>query len=339
MLSIIPPPSDHHLYLMPYKSNESKRHHISPQRYKLSNWSDYNQALKNRGSIDLWIADDIESWWTHEDRLFDGTGSTKHYTDQAILTCHEIRSVFKLPLRQTEGFINSLFDHFGLSLKCPDYSLLCKRLNELNIKTPRYKNSLPQEGTVAIAFDSTGLKRYGRDEWYQEKHKVLSKRSWRKMHLGVGDNHIIHAAHLTDKDAMDDGVMEELCDQIDVNVSQTSADMMYDENHVYETIEAHFPEADIAIPPKDKLIYDERHHPKRRSNMLEKTAKGTISWQKNHDYGKRNHSEMAMQRYKKIIGPKMHARKMENQTQEMMIACGVLNRFTGLGMPQSYRTA
>ena len=146
--------------------------------------------------------------------------------------------------------------------------VVAKEPHPLNIKTPRYKNSIPKEEvTVAIAFDSTGLKRYGRDEWHQEKHKVSSKRSWRKMHLGVGDNHIIHAAHLTDKDTMDDGVMKELCDQIDVNVSQTSADMMYDENHVYETIEAHFPEADIAIPPKDKLIYDERHHPKVCANL------------------------------------------------------------------------
>ena len=325
---------------MPYKFNQPKRHHIPSQKYKLSNWSNYNQSLKNRGRIDVWIGDDIESWWTHSDRVFDGTGSTKHYTDQAILTCHEIRSVFKLPLRQVEGFINSLFDHFCLPLKCPDYSLLCKRLSKLNIKTPRYKKSARQTGnTTAIAFDSTGLKQYGRDEWHQEKHKVASKRSWRKMHLGVGDDHFIYSAVLTDKDTMDDAIVEDLCDQIEVDVSQVSGDMMYDENHVYETIEKHFSEADIAIPPKDNLIYDERHHPKRRSNMIERTARGALSWQKNHEYGKRNHSEMAMQRYKRIIGPRMHARKMENQEQEMMIGCGVLNRFTGLGMPQSYRTA
>ena len=274
------------LSAMPYKSNESdesKRHHIPSQQYKLSNWSDYNKALKNRGRIDVWISDDVESWWTHDDRAFDGTGSTKHYTDRAILTCHEIRSVFKQALRQTEGFINSLFDAFGVALKCPDYSLLSKRLSELDIKTPRYKKAAQMsDDTVAIAFDSTGLKRYGRDEWHQEKHKVDSKRSWRKMHLGVGDDHLIYSAVLTDKNTMDDSVVEALCDQIEVKVSQTSGDMMYDENHVYETIETHFQEADIAIPPKDNLIYDERHHPKRCSNMIERTAKGALPWQKNH---------------------------------------------------------
>ncbi len=75
--------------VMPYKFNEFKRHHIPSQKYKLSNWSDYNQPLKNRGRIDVWISDDVESWWTHNDRVFDGTGSTKHYTDKAILICHD----------------------------------------------------------------------------------------------------------------------------------------------------------------------------------------------------------------------------------------------------------
>ncbi len=100
---------------------------------------------------------------------------------------------------------------------------------------------------------------------------------------------------------MDDAVIENLCEQIEVDVFMVSGDMAYDQNKVYEAIDKHFPEADIAIPPKDNLIYDERHHPKRCANMLEKTAKGTLSWQKNHQYGKRSHSEMAMQRYKELL--------------------------------------
>ena len=126
---------------MPYKFSQSKRHHIPKQKHKLNNWSDYNSALKQRGRIDLWIDDDIESWWTHSDRIYDGTGSSHHYTDQAILVCHEFRSIFRLPLRQTEGFIQSLFEQIGLDLKCPDFSVLSKRLSELDIKAPRYKKT------------------------------------------------------------------------------------------------------------------------------------------------------------------------------------------------------
>ncbi|WP_227739155.1 hypothetical protein [Vibrio azureus] len=48
-------------------------------------------------------------------------------------------------------------------------------------------------------------------------------------------------------------------------------------------------------------------------------------------------SENTMQRYKAIIGPKLHSRDFNNQQQEMMLAASVLNRFTQLGMPESYR--
>ncbi|RDH41318.1 IS5 family transposase [Zooshikella ganghwensis] len=324
---------------MPYKLNESKRHHIPKQRYKLVNWSEYNQALKNRGRIDLWLSDDIETWWTHSDRVYDGTGSSQHYTDQAILTCHELRVIFKIPLRQLEGLVDSLFETMGLPLKCPHYSLLSKRLAGLNIPSPRYKKGVQRdERTVAIAFDSTGLKRYGRDEWHQEKHKVSSKRSWRKLHLGVGDDHVIYSTVLTDKNTMDDAATEALCDQIEEEVSMVSADRAYDENHVYKTVEAHFPEADIIIPPKDYLHYNENHHPKRCAHMIEIAAKGQQTWQQHHQYGKRSGSETAMQRYKRTFGNQLHAREMSNQEIEVMIACGVLNRFTSLGMPQSYKS-
>ncbi len=327
-------------FSMPHKHNRSKRHHIPKQRYKLNNWSDYNQALKNRGRLDLWFSNDIESWWHHEVRIYDGTGSSPLYTDQAILTCHEIRAIFKLPLRQVEGFINSLFEMLDLPLKCPNYTVLCRRLSTLNVSIPGdRKKPQHEDDTVAIAFDSTGLKRYGRDEWHQEKHKVASKRSWRKMHLAVGDDHFIYGAKLTDKDTMDEQVIDDLCEQIaDVPVSQATGDMGYDQNHVYTSIQAHFPEADIVIPTKQHLNYNESNHPKRCSNMLEIAAKGMLSWQAAHHYGKRNSSEMAMQRYKRIFGVRLHAREMSNQEQEMMIACGVMNRFTAIGMPQSYRT-
>ncbi|WP_366931696.1 transposase [Moritella sp.] len=67
---------------------------------------------------------------------------------------------------------------------------------------------------IAIAIDSTGLKRFCRDEWHQEKHKMSAKRSWRKAHLAVKGNHIIESAVLTHKDVMDDQVVDAICAQI-----------------------------------------------------------------------------------------------------------------------------
>ncbi len=39
----------------------------------------------------------------------------------AIMTVHEIRDVFKLPLRQCEGFVNAIFKMMNLELQAPSF--------------------------------------------------------------------------------------------------------------------------------------------------------------------------------------------------------------------------
>jgi len=51
----------------------------------------------------------------------------------------EIRQVFKLPLRQCEGFVNALFKMMKLDLRSPNFSTLSKRLKTLGLKQPVYR--------------------------------------------------------------------------------------------------------------------------------------------------------------------------------------------------------
>ena len=326
---------------MPYKYNLSKRQHFKKHAYRQRNYSDYNQSLRNRGRFDIWMSDDILKCWQNNERTYDGTGSTVKYPNSTIEACHYLRLVFKLPLRQAQGFITNLLSLLGRAdLQCPDYTLLSKRLYSLGFETPKFKDSnKTDDGTVAIAIDSTGLKRFGKDEWHQEKHKVSGKRSWRKAHLAVDTGHVIQSALLTHKDAMDDQVVDELCSEITGRVLHITADRMYDTDDVFEVLETHFPDADIVIPPKDRTFAEDGHHPKRMSNLVAYSALGGAKWQKLKHYGRRNASETAMQRYKKTIGPKLHSRVFKNQQQEMLIGCSILNRFTQLGMPNSFRLA
>jgi hypothetical protein len=46
-----------------------------------------------------------------------------------------------------------------------------------------------------------------------------------------------------------------------------------------------------------------------------------------------------MQRYKRIIGNKMHSRDLVRQQNEAIIAASILNKFTAIGMPISKRVA
>lgn len=325
---------------MPNKYANKKGWRVPKQKFKIHNWSEYSDSLRERGNIEIWISDEAISCWYERDRVYDGTGTPLTYSDFAILTCHEVRQVYKQPLRQTEGFINSVFAMKKLPIRSPDFSCLSKRLSILGIQSPRYtKSNKPDDNVAAIAIDSTGLKRFGRDEWHQEKHKISANRSWRKLHVGVDDKHIIHAGTLTDKFTSDDSEVKPVIEQLNVSVTQVSADGAYDKNPVYHTLSDKYPDADIIIPPDSDAVYHSNNHQQRNRNLQEIKTVGRMQWQRVRKYGKRNYSELSFFRYKKILGPRLHARELSRQKQEAVIGCGVLNKMTRIGMPISSKIA
>lgn len=70
--------------------------------YRVKNWSDYDKALAQRGSITFWLSDDCEKNW-----LYTGEkqrGSQFDYSEKAIEIMLTVKEVFHLANRQTEGF-------------------------------------------------------------------------------------------------------------------------------------------------------------------------------------------------------------------------------------------
>ena len=207
------------------------------QKYKIDNWTDYNKSLKRRGSLEIWISEEIEELWYEKDTVNDGTGKPKQYREKSIELSYSLKLAFKQPLRQTEGFINSIFRMTGLNIKCPDYSTLSRRRAESKLKIPKYKKSevgKKSDKEKVIALDSTGLKEYGKDEWHQEKHKVKPRRSWKKLHLIANENKIIQGVELTEKSVHDSEVAPDLLDQVDDPRDRYVADGAYDTKEVYE---------------------------------------------------------------------------------------------------------
>jgi hypothetical protein len=326
--------------IMPNKYANKKGWNVPKQKYKLTNWSEYNAALRSRGAIDVWLSEDAISQWYEKDRVYDGTGTPKRFSDFAIITCHEIRQVYRLPLRQAQGFIDSLFRVMNIPLVCPDFSCLSKRLDKLDIKVPKYKKTdKAQDGVHAIAIDSTGLKRFGRGEWHQEKYELSNKASWRKLHVAINQNHYFEGCVLTDRFSHDDQQVDDLLNQIQEPIDHFSADGAYDETPVYDAVTAHSPNAAVVIPPRSNAVENDKAASQRNQNIVEIVAKGRMQWQKDWEYGRRNYSELGVQRYQRILGNTMHAREISRQKQEAMIGCGVINKMTSLGMPASYRTA
>ncbi len=85
---------------MPNKYPEKNDWNVPKQKFKVTNGSEYNKSLRQRGNITVWLSDEAISQWYETDRVYDGTGSPRLYMDFSIVNCHEIRLVYKLSLRQ-----------------------------------------------------------------------------------------------------------------------------------------------------------------------------------------------------------------------------------------------
>jgi len=96
-------------------------------KYKTTNWSAYNNAVKRRGSLAFWF--DPEMVWTPPPR--GRRGRQESYGNAAIQTCLTLKVLFGMPLRQTTGFVESLLRLVGLDWAVPDFSTLCRRHSEM----------------------------------------------------------------------------------------------------------------------------------------------------------------------------------------------------------------
>jgi hypothetical protein len=103
---------------MPHKYNADRRHHIGRPKRRVTNWSEYNEALRQRGSLTVWFTDEAIAAWKAAPRTT--PGGQPHYFDLAITTALTLRAVFHLALRQTEGVIGSILQLLGLDLPVPE---------------------------------------------------------------------------------------------------------------------------------------------------------------------------------------------------------------------------
>jgi hypothetical protein len=191
--------------------------------------------------------------------------------------------------------------------------------------------------------DSTGLKLCGAGEWLVEKHGTRTRRSWRKLHLGMDANTgQIVAAELTDKDADDGSQVGPLLDQVDGPVTSLTGDGAYDQEGVYSGVAARHPEAAVIVPPRSSAVPSATAEtsPTQRDQHLQAIAEtGRMAWQKASGYNIRARIETAVSRYKRVIGDTLRSQTNGRQATEVAIAVGVLNRMLELGRSESVRIA
>ena len=76
-------------------------------QYKLKNWREYNQALKARGSVTVWLSEEAREGW-YQGRK-GARGRPCVYSDEAISCALTLGAVFKQPLRGTQGFVARVY--------------------------------------------------------------------------------------------------------------------------------------------------------------------------------------------------------------------------------------
>ena len=129
-------------------------------KYRVTNWRQYEQSLRNRGNLTLGLSPKaIKSW---KSKKSGKQGRQQKYADFAIETILTLRLLFHLPLRQTEGFVTSLFDMMKVSLPIPDHTTLSRRSKSLKPILKRRVNSKPP---LHLIVDSTGLSIHGEGPW------------------------------------------------------------------------------------------------------------------------------------------------------------------------------
>jgi len=320
---------------MPYKVNQERRHRSPKARYHVKNWRDYDAALRRRGDLTVWVtAEAIEAWTPANTGR---RGRPQRYSEMVVETGLMLRLAFGRPWRQTEGMLASIMRLLGLDLPVPDHTTFSRRSVDLTVA----KAMRTATGPVSVVIDSTGLKVFGAGEWQREKHGGNGRRTWRKLHLAVDpETSEILASELTTTEDGDASQVGTLLDQISGPIASVTADGAYDGEPVYRIIAERDPAAAVIIPPRSTAVPSSTAEtaPTQRDRHLRMIQeRGRRGWQKAMNYGRRSLGEVAMMRYKAVIGRRLHARTLPTQRAEAAAGCKVIDIMTRLGMPVSQR--
>jgi hypothetical protein len=308
--------------------------------YRVHNWKDYNKSLVERGSLTLWFSEDVIESWTHRtDKK--KAGRQKYYGDIAIQCVLTLRQLFRLPLRATEGLMHSMMKVMKLSLKCPDYSTICRRAKKIKVNLGVIQTGKGRH----VLVDSTGVRIVGEGEWKKLKHGESRCQVWKKLHISMdADNQTILSGLMTESIRLDGNYLPQLLNEIEGKISQVTGDGAYDKKCCYEAIYKR--EAKAVIPPQHNACKQRNKIKKNpalliRDKVVEEIGRGRDSqakrreWKRSNEYHRRSLIETMMFRMKSIFGDEMRARTFENQQTDLLIRCYAINKINTLGLPRS----
>jgi hypothetical protein len=237
-------------------------------------------------------------------------GGQRKFSDHAIETALMLRLVFKLPLRQAEGFWRPILSLMDIDLDAPDPTTLSRRSQGLNVQLDRVAG----DNSIHLIVDSTGLSMVGEGEWAAAKYGGRGRRGWKKLHLGVDRTGVIVAPTLTHGSADDARVGVDLIDGIEDDMASFTVDAAYDTLAIYDGSAAR--NAIVVVPPSRSAMQSrQRRSPSsaRDSTVMRVQEIGRRQWKKESGYHQQARVENTFFRYKSIIGDRLRARHPKSQ--------------------------
>jgi hypothetical protein len=305
-----------------------------PARYRTTNWKSYNDALRRRGSLLIWLDKDM-TWLANRAGR---PGRPPVFSDAAIQFCLMVKVLFGLPLRQTTGMVASILKMAGLDWPVPDFSTLSRRQKTLAVQI----SSRRAPGPLNLLVDSTGIKFLGDGEWLARKHGTHRRRQYRKVHLAMdtatGD---IRAVEFTSSRDGDSPVLPDLLDQIppDEQIGTVIGDGAFDTRRCHTAILDRGGTAVIPIRKNGRLWKEDCPAACARNDILRATRRfGRANWKQWSGYHARSRTEARM-RCLKSFGERIASRDPDRQTAEVHIRIALMNRFNALGTAEIKRVA
>jgi hypothetical protein len=208
-------------------------------------------------------------------------------------------SPYHLPLRQTEGFVASIFDLIDLHLDIPDHTTLSRRSKILKIKL----KAKSHVGPIDLIIDSTGLSVFGEGQWAAAQHGSRGFQGWKKRHLGVDGTGIIAAQALAGPNVGDAKAGVRVINKVWLEVKAVVGDAACDSREIYEAAEE-FGARAVVPPIKNARV--SRHAPRARNRSVKRIEQmRRLCWKREARYHRQGKAENAFFRYKSMIDDRL----------------------------------
>jgi hypothetical protein len=332
---------------MPYKErlktgNPRKR---KKTQYKVENWTEYNQSLKNRGALSLYFPKgDLKSILYNENSYVEGvSGRTVEYNVAYIQLIYTFYRLFDWGLRQMTGYFEDMWASKDLDIPVPSFGTLSDVFAGVPVEVKQFCDQVAarlQRGEkISLIVDSTGFSFPRSRDWFEKTYgEVCAKKPWRKMHLSIDPEMNTHAIKVTEHTISDQEIMEKLIpEDLRPFVDKLLGDGGY---YDHEKSQALMNEGITpAIPPPKTSVVQGKDSTAWHDLIVSYIQeKGSIyAFHKKYGYGLRALVEAHFSRIKRCIGESFKTIKIDSQQREAITIANILNLWNSFGKPVSVK--